>query len=296
MIFFKGFAKRKSSRDCPVLSTSPAARETEAKVSEMEQMRTAGVKPGGQRERIKVDILIHDLKGPLAVIEAGVMSLLSRPEKYGAITDKQERVLRRALRNTKITRTLVNDALELGRAREGIINISRFKVSDWVVETLVEIFDLAEGNLSERVRQCRSLGEVRQTLERNDVKLAVDDALWEEEILLDLPKATQILRNLLNNAFKYKKKLIEMQIARTDVNFVISVKDDGDGIPSEFHEKIFQCYFQLDPSDTCVVRGHGLGLAGVMVLVEDMGGTLFLDSDKGRGARFLVKLPLKSQG
>ena len=74
--------------------------------------------------------------------------------------------------------------------------------------------------------------------------------------------------------------------------FVISVKDDGEGIPSEYHEKIFQCYFQMDPTDSCVLRGHGLGLAGVMVLVEDMGGKLLLDSDRGKGARFTVKLPV----
>jgi signal transduction histidine kinase len=258
-------------------------------------VRNSGVRQGGQRDRIKIDILIHDLKGPLAVIEAGVLSLLSRPEKYGAITDKQERVLRRALRNTKITRTLVNDALELGRAREGIINISRFKVSNWVVETLVEIFDLAEGNASELIRQCGNLAELKQILEQHGVRLVIENGLWEEEVHLDLPKTTQILRNLLNNALKYKKKSIEMHIARTDINFIISVRDDGDGIPAEYHQKIFQCYFQLDPSDTCVVRGHGLGLAGVMVLVEDMGGNLFLDSDKGKGARFLVKLPLKAQ-
>jgi two-component system OmpR family sensor kinase len=54
------------------------------------------------RDKIKLDLLIHDLKGPIAVIEAGISSLLTRPEKYGSITDKQEKVLVRTLRNAKI--------------------------------------------------------------------------------------------------------------------------------------------------------------------------------------------------
>ena len=58
-------------------------------------------------------------------------------------------------------------------------------------------------------------------------------------------------------------------------------------------KKIFESYFQMDVTDSYTVRGHGLGLAGVMVLVEDMGGELFLESGEGKGAKFLVKLPLK---
>jgi two-component system OmpR family sensor kinase len=70
------------------------------------------------------------------------------------------------------------------------------------------------------------------------------------------------------------------------------VGDDGDGIPSGYHDKIFECYFQMDMQSDYCVRGHGVGLAGVMLLVEDMGGRLFLESDVGKGATFSVKVPL----
>ena len=73
---------------------------------------------------------------------------------------------------------------------------------------------------------------------------------------------------------------------------MFSVRDDGEGIPSIYHEKIFESYFQMNATDMCSVRGHGLGLAGVMVLVEDIGGKLFLESDEGKGAKFLVHIPL----
>ncbi|MBW1788686.1 MAG: HAMP domain-containing histidine kinase [Deltaproteobacteria bacterium] len=267
--------------------------QTKGKATPAAEIRNNDGQPRKRTRRIKIDILIHDLKGPLAVIEAGVVSLMTRPEKYGSITDKQERVLQRALRNIRITRTLVNDTLELGRAREGILNFSKFKISYWMGETLVEIFDLVDGQVSEKIRKCINLPSLKDILDQKNVVLRIDDLLWGQEVCLDLPKTTQILRNLLTNAIKYKKKLIEVNVSKTDSEFMISVKDDGEGIPSEFHEKIFQCYFQMDPTDSCVVRGHGLGLAGVMVLVEDMGGELLLDSDKGKGARFTVRLPVK---
>ena len=247
-----------------------------------------------RRERIKIDLLIHDLKVPLAVIEAGMTAILKRPEKYGPVTDRQEKVFQRALRNTKVIQALVNDALELGRAREGHLNYSNFTVSYLIENALVEIFDLTDTSISERIRDCASVSLLRDILEKNGMFLAVDQELWCMEICQDEAKVRQILRNLLSNALKYRKKKVELNVSRTDGNIVFSVKDDGDGIPAMYHKKIFDCYFQIDATEVCPVRGHGLGLAGVMVLVEDLGGELLLDSDEGMGTRFIVKLPLKA--
>jgi len=246
------------------------------------------------RRRIKIDLLIHDLKVPLAVIEAGIVSLLTRVEKYGALTDKQEKVLMRALRNTKVTQTLVNDALELGRARKGVITPTNIRISMLLEQALVEIFDLADSGTSEKIKGCTNLEMFRETLEEKGLRLSIDEGLWCQEIYLDQLKLVQILRNLLNNALKYRKKQVELKVDKTDRHLVIFVKDDGEGIPSVYHKKIFESYFQMDASDAHTVRGHGLGLAGVMTLVEDMGGELFLESDAGKGAVFSVKVPLMS--
>ncbi len=247
------------------------------------------------RERIKIDLLIHDLKVPLAVIEAGLLSLLSKQEKYGPITPHQERVFNRVLRNTKVLKTLVNDALEVGRSEEGVVNVSRFSISGLIEQALEEIFDLTDAAVSEEIKRCIKLSRFREVLKTKGVVLNVDDELWGAEICQDHAKVNQILRNLLSNALKYRRQTVEVKIDKTDTSIVFSVKDDGDGIPAAYHEKIFECYFQMEPNSkaACPVRGHGLGLAGVMVLVEDLGGKLFLDSDEGQGTRFLVKLPLK---
>ena len=244
------------------------------------------------RKRIKTDLLIHDLKGPLAVVETGITSLLQRREKYGSLTEKQEKVLARALRNTKVIRCLVNDILELGRSREGIVSLKSLKLSNLIEQALIEIFDLVDRDTSEKIKICADLPQMKETLEKKGLILLIEEALWSQEFNLDEAKIRQILRNLLNNALKYRKSRVELEIDKKDVHLVFSVKDDGEGIPSIYHKKIFQSYFQMDVTDSYTVRGHGLGLAGVMILVEDMGGELFLESDEGRGAKFLVRIPL----
>ncbi len=248
--------------------------------------------PNMGRDRIKIDFLIHDLKVPLAVIEAGITSLLNRQEKYGKLTDKQEKVLRRVLRNTKITQTLVGDALELGRSREGVIHETTCYISDLVKNTLLEIFDLTNDGLSEEVRTCSDLSSLKKVLSTYGVSLTVEERLWKHEVCLDEPKVKQILRNLLNNALKYRRSSVGLEIRKENRSLILSVSDDGEGIPQEYHERIFECYFQMNGEEACPVRGHGLGLAGVLVLVEDMGGSLTLESDRGSGAKFSVKIPL----
>jgi len=244
------------------------------------------------RRRVKTDLLIHDLKVPLAVIEAGIVSLLRRVEKYGPLTEKQEKVLVRVLRNTKVAKTLVNDALELGRSRKGIVNLTNFSLSALIEKTLVEIFDLTDSRASEEIRICADLARFKETLEERGILLHIDEGLWCQEICQDEEKLTQILRNLLNNAIKYRKSRVGLGVDRKEDYLVILVTDDGEGIPSVYHKKIFESYFQIDGSGVCAVRGHGLGLAGVMALVEDMGGQISLESEEGKGAKFSVKVPL----
>jgi two-component system OmpR family sensor kinase len=242
--------------------------------------------------RIKFDLLIHDLKTPLAVIEAGITSLIERSEKYGPLTEKQEKVLKRALRNTKITQTLVNDAMEIGQSSEGIIHKHRFSVSNLIEQSLVELFDIIDYKIAESLKDCVNLTALKETLAERKIILHVDEDLWCQEVHLDESKIRQILRNLLNNALKYRKTMIEIGIESNENSLFLSVKDDGDGIPAEYHQKIFECYFQMNGEQRHCVRGHGLGLAGVMVLLEDMGGNLSLESDTGKGAKFSVEVPL----
>lgn len=249
-----------------------------------------------KRDKIKTELLVHDLKVPLVVIEAGINSLLKKLDEYGPLTEKQEKILMRMQRNTKLMQMLVNDVLELGRSEAGIATVRSVRLSDFIGPVLVELFDLIDYETSERIKTCTNLTQLKKTLGEKGLQLFIDEGLWCHEVCLDDAKAKQVLRNLLNNALKYRKEQVELKIDEQDGCLLLSVKDDGEGIPSIYHKKIFKSYFQMDPTDSSTVRGHGLGLAGAMVLVEDMNGELLLDSDEGKGVTFLVKVPLKTTG
>lgn len=244
------------------------------------------------KNRIKTELLVHDLKNPIAVIEASVDSLIRKADRESPLTDRQIRILSRVLRNSKIAMSLVNDILEVGRSCEGIFNKDRFRCYEYLVFPFIEIFDLVHPETAERISASESLSGFREILEGHNIKLNMDDSLWSEELFLDIRKVRQVFRNLLSNAIKYRRSEIVLDISIDAMNFVISIKDDGKGIEKEYQEKIFKKYFQLGDEMNFCMRGHGLGLAGALVLVEDMGGKMFLESDKDKGARFTVSLPL----
>lgn len=242
---------------------------------------------------IKTEILIHDLKVPVSVIDAGAKSLLNRQDRYGPLTEKQIKVLNRIIRNTLTTQRLVNDMLELGRSREGVVNLSDFTISSLVTEVLVEIFDLSNPSMAEKVRKAAGYSDLLDQLATCGFIVIVDRQTWDRRVCLDKAKVRQILRNLVSNAVKHRSQLVEIWAEMTQARLVLKVRDDGRGIPVSEHKKIFDTYFTTGDSLENAINSHGLGLAGVMVLLRDMGGNLSLDSEDGKGAEFTVHIPLK---
>ena len=240
-----------------------------------------------------MDLLIHDLKVPLVVIEASLNSLLTDQQKCGSLTERQEQLLARSLRNTRLVQGLVNDALEIAKAGVGLIQVAPVEVSTVVRDALSDIISLVDLEVSEAIRKARELPRLQKVLQGQDVRLTVDPELWHRQLPLDEAKVKQILRNLVGNAFKYRRTLCEISIEADADTIRLSVSDDGEGIPRTCHDKLFRSYFQVDFTDGYIARGHGIGLAGVQVLVEDMGGSLHLDSDEGVGATFVIILPLE---
>lgn len=248
------------------------------------------------RKEIKIDLVVHDLKSPLAVVQTGIESLLNFQDVYGALSAKQERILKRILRNTRGTQLMVEDILELGRSEEGKVCLKSLTLGDMVHQSLVELFDLVDTNESESIREQTDLVSMRSAAQQAGLDLEFSQNDWQRTLTMDLCKVKQILRNLLSNAFKFRRNRVTLCGVVEAGSLRLCVTDDGDGIPAAYHQKIFECYFQVDTEDIWIRRGHGLGLAGVMLLLEDLGGTLHLVSDTGQGAAFTVCLPLPDAG
>lgn len=241
---------------------------------------------------IKTEILIHDLKVPISVIDAGAKSLLNRQDSYGPLTDKQIKVLKRIIRNTLTTQRLVNDVMELGRSREGVMILSSFPISALVTSVLMEIFDFSDPGVAEVIRKTRNYDELEQVVQASGAGLFFDPKVWKTMVHLDEAKVRQILRNLVTNAFKHRSSFVKISGSIEEKRLILKVKDDGQGIPRADHQKIFETYFSTGSSIENAIKSHGLGLAGVMVLLKDMGGTLTLNSANGKGAEFTVTIPL----
>jgi two-component system, LuxR family, sensor kinase FixL len=106
----------------------------------------------------------------------------------------------------------------------------------------------------------------------------------------------QVLRNLIGNAIKHHDRTVgHIEISASDhgdqVEFV--VRDDGPGIPREYHKEVFQMFSTLKPRD--VVEGSGMGLAMVRKILENRGGAIHIESAEGRGATFRFIWPKSAE-
>ncbi|HLO91196.1 MAG TPA: ATP-binding protein [Lentimicrobium sp.] len=111
-------------------------------------------------------------------------------------------------------------------------------------------------------------------------------------IMADRPKLDGILTNLVKNALKFTKSgSVEINSDIDDGNVVICVKDTGKGIPLNRQKAIFERFIQADMNHTRDYEGAGLGLAIVKAYVDIMGGTIWVESEEGKGSTFFVKFP-----
>ena len=109
----------------------------------------------------------------------------------------------------------------------------------------------------------------------------------------DKIKIRQVLINLLDNAVKFTKEqgIITVSATKDNGKILISVQDNGIGIPYVEQSRIFERFYQVDKARTGEVEGTGLGLSIVKHIVEDHGGNIKLESELGKGSRFTVILP-----
>ncbi len=135
--------------------------------------------------------------------------------------------------------------------------------------------------------------QFKQKINQKNIRLAVSLPERQTVICADRDVLTKIISNLLDNAVKYSNSNIGLNVEiDEDMNEVtISVSNDGDPIPPQYHEKIFETFFQIRGNSR---GGTGLGLPLVKRLVEQQNGTISVTAD-GDSTVFVVKLPYKRE-
>lgn len=104
---------------------------------------------------------------------------------------------------------------------------------------------------------------------------------------------TNVIYNLLDNALKYspEKPVISIGLKETPEHLILSVKDEGLGIPGEYKKKIFEKFFRVPTGDIHNIKGYGLGLSYVAGVVKAHQGTIEVESESGKGSTFIIRWP-----
>ena len=242
---------------------------------------------------LRVEFLVHELKDPVAVIETGARALLEKPEKYGPVTKRQEKTLQRILRSARKTRQMLYELLEVGRSEAGYCACCRFPPVRVIHEALADALEILPGKLPENLRSRWDDPAAAALLADIGIRLSIEADTASCEMNQDETKFRQIIGNLIKNGLYHRRKRLDIRIERTDAETLcVSVTDDGPGIDPKHHRLIFERYAQVDACATVDRKGHGLGLAGALVLARCLGGEIAIDSLKGQGATFRLTLPL----
>jgi len=236
------------------------------------------------------DLFIHDLTGPLSIVSTSTDSLLHKVDRYGPLTDHQKRLLDRVSRNVRRAKNLTQEMVEILRSEEGLFEREYFSVEKTVSESLLDVLETAIPNAVEGLIQAESQEVFQRDLKDHGIFVEVTGKYAKSPFCHDQQKIQQIFRNLMSNAMKYRRQRMEVKISG-EADLLVSVEDDGIGIPLEDQEAIFGRFVRLNNEKTTLLPGLGLGLTGVKALVETMGGEITLESREGVGTRFMVRIP-----
>lgn len=230
--------------------------------------------------RAKSDFLAcmsHDIRTPMNAI-IGMTDVLSETG-----LDAEQRQHLRVIRSAGETLLgLINDILDFSKIEAGQLHLEEIGFS--IREVIADATDIAK---------------VRAREKGLAIVTSIDNAV-PGTLLGDPTRVCQVLINLLGNAIKFTAqgevavKVMLEKDAQDAATLLFSVSDTGIGIPAEKQAALFQKFMQVDSSTTRKYGGTGLGLAICKQLVELMGGTIWVESELGRGSTFHFRIAARS--
>jgi two-component system, NtrC family, sensor histidine kinase KinB len=240
-------------------------------------------------------MLVHDLRSPLTAIMNGIMMV--KRGLGGPISDQQQELLSIAHKGSQTMLEMINTLLDIAKMEQGSMSLNLEPLAPYaLVDATLDRLRVSATNQSLRLEQ----------------QLEVGLPLLEA----DREKVVRVLQNLLDNAIKFSPMRATVVLGGSYVHLanktpvrppdptflpiglpelpdgewlVFWVRDQGPGIPAQYHERIFEQFGQVSGHK---VRGTGLGLTFCKLAAEAHGGKIWLESTEGRGSTFAIALPV----
>lgn len=231
-----------------------------------------------ERERKEfVSNVSHELRTPLTSVKSYVEALSDgawkdpeiAPQFLKVVQDETERMIR-----------MINDLLSLSRMDSGTAKLNLEYVN------INELFNYILDRFDMIIKKEEDPKKKRYTIERH----FTHKDLWVE---IDPDKFTQVVDNIMNNAVKYSPDggVITARLLETHNHVILSISDQGLGIPRKDLSHIFDRFFRVDKARSRKQGGSGLGLAISKEVVNMLGGQIWVDSVEGKGSTFYISLP-----
>ena len=256
-------------------------RTADRKINQALSEAVAAAEAASRAKSTFLSNMSHDIRTPMNAIIGFTTLAVSN-------IDNQERVkdyLTKTLSSSRHLLALINDILDMSRIESGKLQLEETEV-----------------NLSEMLHDIKTI--VGGQVHAKQLELYMDALdVTDEDVYCDRTRMGQILLNLLSNAIKFTPaggtvSVRVRQLAgtvRDCAQYEFRVRDNGIGMSPEFAQKIFEPFERERTSTVSRIQGTGLGMAITRNIVEMMGGTIKVQTEKNRGTEFIICLPLRVQ-
>ncbi|MCV6628765.1 MAG: HAMP domain-containing histidine kinase [Flavobacteriaceae bacterium] len=229
-----------------------------------------------QISEIKSDFInnmTHEFKTPIATISLALDAV--RNPKIIGDQEKVERYLKMIKEENNRMHTQVENVLRISKLDKNQLDIVKDKVDvHHLIQEAVKHIDLIVQNRG---------GYVKMHLRAAKSDIMANDNHF-----------TNVLINILDNAVKYSSEepKIDVYTEQENKQILIKIKDQGAGMSKQVAKRVFEKFYREHTGNIHNVKGHGLGLAYVKKIIDDHHGQVYVESEKGKGSTFFIKLPL----
>lgn len=216
----------------------------------------------------------HELKTPLNVILATTQLLnsIKKESNHNQSVDKYIKIMKQ---NCYRLLKLINNLIDINKLDSGFLKIEKRNYN------LVEVVENITLSIVEYVKS-------------HKLDIVFDTDIEEKIMAFDAEKIERVVLNLLSNAVKFTNEngQILVNIYDKGEKIIISIKDNGIGIPAEMLKEIFKRFKQVDSPITRRPEGSGIGLSLVKSIIELHNGNIRVESEYGKGSEFIIELPV----